>query len=276
MIARKVFLGTVEAFLDDEDALSLHNMENIFSFIQSRESDFVDYDVKTNSSTLFDKEEHHRNVVSSIFDADVCIIDVTPKLSKCQEKYKARKCIDFLLESCHLLNKKVIYLYNKEVGRIFSINDVYKETDLAKDETSIKRRENDLGVFPHDGTAMEVEAVIELSQVLDHYFEKFPNYQKTKRISLETGSIHHFEQIFEDWRKDYGLSNIDFYHAYFEENQIRIRCEWYDSFLAQLILDLSNVQEEEKDDLMRSIRNNYEESFQFYVHDFRNMKNMKK
>lgn len=271
MLSRKVFLGTVDDFRDDENALSIKGIEDIFYLVRTKESDFVPYTYKTNSIGMEDRREHRIEIVKFIFEADVCIIDVTPKLT---ENKNGKECIDFLLETCHRLNKKVIYLYNKKVGRISTINDLYKGTDLREETDAVKRLKNDLGVFPHNGNYMENEDVDALSNTLNNFFEQFPKYKKTRTVSLQTGNINDFINILENWMQDYDLSRNDYYHIYYEPiGNIQIMYQGYNAITyAYLNVDLDNLEETEIEFLINDITEYFKDEENFYIHERKNKK----
>lgn len=224
MISKKIFLGTLDYFVHNRKALTLHQMEQpFFEFNQCQcyHDRQVGYTITSTSNFFSNKEQKVNKIREDIQECDICILDVTSIDSNMNLPLLVGEVLIMCIEQA----KRVILIHNQE-----------KENYL-KHITSHIKKENLLGVFSHDGKQFPEEVM----KCLDDYYAKDSKYNRNSNVILDGESNIDIMKVLGNWIQEKELG-FGFYHIFVNYDTIEIHYQGYNTpTLCFLTIDTSKL-----------------------------------
>lgn len=225
-------------------------MKDFFVYLNQYDRNNLGYVLETSSSMFTNLEQKRKDLEERIISSDICIIDIT-------KGRKDKLPLSFILELLKLSivnDKKIILIHHTET----------QKTYIKAIKTCIKR-ENLLGIFPHDGENIPHE----IKDCLDTYYAKDTRYQRNTTVKLESNKKQDIFVIIMKWieEKEITIGSCSFFHIYISSKEIRLNYEGYNTLpLCTLTIDISSLSLNEKNCIENQLYEKIPESGYVFIH----------
>lgn len=230
-----IFLGGNNTFRDNEEALSIRELNDNFFATMNKLMDRYRFNVADSSSIITDAKLKMESIIGKIMESHLCILDITSII----EYEDFVKYIEIIYRACIQLDKKMILLHHFA----YPIDDWIK----------IARKENVLAVIEHDGKTVKEE---EFSNCLKTFFEE--NQKTSDTIVLDDTNYLAVCSILNDW---YSQSDVRgcYLHIFVKDGAIELHYQGYNTpTLFKLGIDVTQVSIENRNEVENLIKSYFQ------------------